>query len=62
MFKYWVREKGKEPPCFCPIEEDSIVLGMNLVADHPPGKLVGEFTLTDDGILVEFYDEESPNG
>jgi hypothetical protein len=47
MFENWVIDATMGYPfCFCPVEGDlsgefSIVTGMNLLTDKPPGKLVG---------------------
>jgi hypothetical protein len=39
----WLLDVSFEPPCFVPYERDTgrIVLGMNLITDRCPGKLIG---------------------
>jgi len=32
------------PYCFCPVEGDDVIVGMNMIAETPPGKLVGVFS------------------
>lgn len=44
-WKSWAMDVTMEPPCFCPVEGDpegefSIVDGMNLITDTPPGRVV----------------------
>lgn len=34
-------DDGSGLHCFCPVEGDDIVTGMNLLTDVPPGPLVG---------------------
>lgn len=34
-------DDGTPPHCFCPIEGDDVVFGMNLITDRPPGRLAG---------------------
>ena len=46
----WVEERGSDPPTYCPLEGDSVVLGMNIVG-NPRGSVVGEFWFEDSGEL-----------
>ena len=57
MYRFWLKERNRAPNVLCPIEEDgTIVLGMNLITDHPPGKVVGEFWINERGeIECETY-------
>jgi hypothetical protein len=34
-----------DPPCFCPYDPDTneVVVGMNVLAHHSPGRLIGVF-------------------
>ena len=45
MYKEWVLDvtNGVNPPCFIPykLKTDTLILGMNLISDKCPGKLVG---------------------
>lgn len=51
MWKEWVRERGTNPPTFCPIERETgcVIVGMMYVSDEPPNgeKVVGEFWYDD---------------
>jgi hypothetical protein len=51
--KYWVKERNKQPPTWCPyeIESGNVVLGMNLITLHPPGTEAGWFWFEEDGKL-----------
>jgi len=58
----WVKERGTDPPTFCPIDGENVIVGMNYIANEPPrGKpCVGEFWYDDVNRLhVDFYVEES---
>lgn len=55
----YVKEKGSNPPCYCPLERHengslTVTLGMSLVG-FCPGKIVGEFTYKNK-LQVKFYD------
>ena len=51
--KLWLRERDMLPACWCPWEPPAtVVLGLNLITDLPPGDDVGEFW---------FDEEDAPN-
>jgi len=57
--KQWVRERGTNPPTFCPLDGECVVIGMNFVGSEPPGKEVGEFWYDDkDNLNIRIYDVE----
>ena len=53
---------GDNPPCFVPYEKETgmVVLGMNVIADKCPGKLVGVFHSGGDD-LVDAWLAKNPN-
>lgn len=56
MLDKWLKERGSDPPVFCPFEEPStVVLGMNLITITPPGEVIGEFWYDGSDIHIEFY-------
>ncbi len=43
-WKEWILDISNWPTrCYCPMDGDDIVTGMNLIQDDPPGPLVGVF-------------------
>lgn len=56
MTDLWLKEKHSLG-CYCPFEPpDTVITGMNFIGDKPPGKLVGEFEISQDGQLkIELY-------
>ena len=62
IFKEWVIDVSFDPPCFVPYERetDRLVIGMNLVSNAPPGKLIG--VIHQDGQeAVEKWCEDNPD-
>ena len=53
MWNYWIKERGTVPPLWCPVdvEKYAVVIGMNVIADEPPGTDIGEFWFDDEGQL-----------
>ena len=48
--EYWVRERGTN--CWCPFEPpNTVLLGMNLITDKPPGVDAGWFWFNDDNVM-----------
>ena len=53
----WVMERGSVPSCWCPLQPGttegtfSVIVGMNLIADDPPGEKWGEFWYDEDGAI-----------
>jgi hypothetical protein len=50
------------PPCFCPIDGDpngefTVMIGMNLIADKPPGKLVAIIHEDGQAAADAFYEQ-----
>ena len=52
IWKRWVRERGTEPPTYCPIDDKkgAIVTGMNMIG-YCRGEVVGEFWYNKDGSI-----------
>ena len=46
----WVVERGKH--CYSPIEGDNVVVGLTIITQERPDKLVGEFWWGPDGAIV----------
>jgi len=54
MKRLWLRERDADPACWCPWElPATVVLGLNLITDLPPGDDVGEFWFDDDVVNIE---------
>ena len=53
MMDQWLRQRGTQ--CWCPYEPpDKVIVGLNLIADTPPGEDVGEFWYDkDDELHIE---------
>ena len=47
MYKKWLLEardyKKDEPLCFCPYENEEIIIGINFLGNLPPGEFIGIF-------------------
>ena len=50
MWKEWVKERGVEPPLYCPLdrEQGAVIVGMNFMGT-PREPVVGEFWYDNDG-------------
>jgi hypothetical protein len=58
MFDKWVIDGTMGYPfCFCPLDGDNIVTGMNLLTDKPPGELVGVVHSDGDEAADVFYEQ-----
>ncbi len=60
MWKNWVLDvtNGCESPLFCPIEDDgTIVIGMNILSNKCPGKLVGIFHTSGVALAQQWMEE-----
>ena len=65
MFDTWVLDVSSPiagPYCFCPVEGEDVIVGMNVIADKPPrdGRCVGVFSQEGQEYVDKVWPEWEP--
>jgi len=57
MYQYWLKERNSNPTVWCPYQmPTTVITGLAMIADKPPGADAGWFAYTSGGIDIILHE------